>query len=256
MLNQQRKNYYENFLVDIHARLISHEIAQDYLSAINLKIDGKILESDSRIVLGFFTPPLEVSILEFSHLFSIFNNSRAHIQTENQTNNDLLQTGEYVTVINRKVIEVQHKNKIGIFKEISGDTGLAINGLFISHFMMRKNLTPKMLGTIAFSLCAIQAFLLGISKIELVAAGGNDYNRIYYGYKIWPKLGFDAELFPDEFDENKAPQLIGCTTVLDAVSVDPQAWEDHGSQRLMTFDLAPASRSWQQLIDYLTAIGF
>lgn len=256
MLSLPRQEYYKESLLDIHATLISHDLAQKFLSANNLKFDGKYLEPEGRLFINFFDPPLEVSTLEFAHLFSIFDDSRAHVQAENHVKDDLLQPGEYVTVINRKVIEVQHKNKTGLFKEENGDTGLIISGLFISHFMLRKKNTPPMLGTIAFSLCAIQAFLLGISKIELIAAGGDGFNPKFYGYKIWPKFGFDAEIYPNEFNADKAPQLAGCATVLDAVALDPQAWDTHGSQRVMTFDLAPGSRSWVQLVKYLRVLNF
>ncbi|MDH1337618.1 hypothetical protein N5D77_26530 [Comamonas thiooxydans] len=238
-------------MIDIHTKLISHDITQEFLSANNLKFDGQCLDPAGLLSLACFDPPVEVSVLEFAHLFSVFNGSRAHLQAENQFNDDLLQPGQYVTVINRKVIEVQHKNKTGLFKETNGDTGLQINGIFISHFMLRKRNTPAMLGSIAFSLCAIQAFLLEVSKIELIAAGGEGFNPIFYGYKVWPKFGFNAEIEPNEFNADKAPQLAGCETVLDAVALDPLAWDEHGSQRVMTFDLAPSSRSWAQLIKYL-----
>jgi len=41
-----------------------------------------------------------------------------------------------------------------------------------------------------------------------------------------------------------------CQSVQDVLSIDPQWWEDHGSQRLMTFDLTAYSAYWQKLLPY------
>lgn len=81
--------------------------------------------------------------------------------------------------------------------------------------------------------------------VSLVAAGGKGFNQRHIGYKVQPKLGFDADLLPGELDD--APQHDGCRTVQDVMAVDPAWWEENGSQRRMTFDLAADSRSWREL---------
>jgi hypothetical protein len=85
--------------------------------------------------------------------------------------------------------------------------------------------------------------------VSLVAAGGKGFNRRHVGYKVWPKLGFDADLLPGELDG--AAVCDGCQTVQDALAVDPAWWEQNGSQRRMTFDLAADSRSWRKLLPYV-----
>lgn len=256
MLSTARQQYYLSTLLNIHSNLIGHEVAQAHLTCQNVRVGRDEIQPDQDIVLAFFNPSVTVTGREFTHLFAIFNGSKASQRGERRAIGDLLHPGDYITVTNRQIIEVGHKNKIGLYKESGGGSGLVIDGLFISHFMLRKNTAPPLLGTIAFSLCAIQAFLLGIAKIELIAAGGQGFNRIFYGYKVWPKFGFNADIDPNEFNAGKAPQLAGCATVLDAMELDPAAWAQHGSQRVMTFDLTPGSRSWVQLIKYLSHLGF
>src|SRR5690606_64068 len=109
--------------------------------------------------------------------------------------------------------------------------------------------TPPTLGTIAFSLCAITAHLAGLSHISLVAAGGVGFDDRYIGYKVWPKLGFDAPLEPDEVAD--IPHLAHCVSVQEILEVDAAWWEQQGSQRLMTFDLSAHSVSWQKLLPYV-----
>ncbi|PWF42723.1 hypothetical protein C7C56_022295, partial [Massilia glaciei] len=100
----------------------------------------------------------------------------------------------YFTVVNTKLLQAPHKNKSGIFVEEAETVGLHIDGLHIDHFFLNKQVTPRMLGTIAFALCAITAHLAGLRTISLIAAGGKGFNRRHVGYKFWPKLGFDAPL--------------------------------------------------------------
>jgi len=69
------------------------------------------------------------------------------------------------------------------------------------------------------------------------------------GYWVWPKLGFDAPVEPQELES--ASNLATCTSVLEVVAIDEQWWKDNGSQRLMTFDLAPGSASWAKLLSYV-----
>lgn len=256
MLSAARVDFYETTLVDIHANLIAHPVAQGHLSCVNVKVGQTLLQATQDVVLKFFNPAVTISGQEFVRLFAVFNDSKATQQVKRIALGDLRHAGSYVNVRNAQIIEVGHENMIGLYKETDGSSGLLIDGLFISHFMLKKGSVPDMLGTIAFALCAIQAFLTGIAKIELIAAGGEGFNPIYYGYKVWPKFGFDAAIEPNEFRACKAPQLIGCKTVLDALAVDPAAWAAHGSQRVMSFDLTPGSRSWAQLIKYLSSNGF
>lgn len=53
---------------------------------------------------------------------------------------------------------------------------------------------------------------------------------------------------PGELDDPPGP--VGCQTVQDVLDVDAAWWEQNGSQRRMTFDLAAESRSWRELLPY------
>jgi len=127
-------------------------------------------------------------------------------------------------------------------------TGIRFDGLHVDHYFLNEHQTPPTLGTIAFALCAIAAHLAGLSQVSLVAAGGRGFDDRYVGYKVWPKLGFDAPLEPGEVAH--VLHLAHCGTVQQVLAADPAWWEEQGSQRLMTFDLAADSTSWQKLLPY------
>jgi hypothetical protein len=65
-----------------------------------------------------------------------------------------------------------------------------------------------------------------VAHATLVAAGGKGVNRRDIGYKVRPKLGFDADLLPGELDG--AAVCDGCQTVQNVLDVGP-AW---GAERL------------------------
>ncbi|AXF06060.1 hypothetical protein CUJ88_48030 (plasmid) [Paraburkholderia hospita] len=91
--------------------------------------------------------------------------------------------------------------------------------------------------------------LLRFASISLIAGGGRGYNAQMIGYRYWPKVGFDAELFDGE--TASAPHLVTCRTVQDIVALDTAWGSANGSQRLMEFDLRADSPGWQKLLDYL-----
>jgi len=93
------------------------------------------------------------------------------------------------------------------------------------------------------------AHLAGLSHISLIAAGGLGFDEHYIGYKVWPKLGFDAPLAPGEVAD--APHLAHCSYVQEVLALDEAWWERQGSQRLMTFDLSAYSTSWKKLLPYV-----
>lgn len=228
----------------LHQRLAACDIAREHLSGKGIRIDGdplNVVTLPSGVVLN---------ALEFVHLFSVFNDSRVHAQARKKHTLDDAPPGFYFTVINTKLVQKRHKNSSGLFFEETGDPQLFIQGLHIDHFFLNEHESPIGLGTLAFSLCAMTAHLAGLSKIQLVAAGGHGYNPRYVGYKVWPRLGFDAELLPGETSQQHS--LSECKTVLDVLAVDQAWWDQNGSQRLMAFELAADSASWRKLLSYLS----
>lgn len=238
-------DFYQSHLAELHRLLLRHVVIQSYLTGTGLRFDGAALAATDRFEFPFG----EISTLEFAHLFSVFDGSRVHQQAEKNPSRDDAPPGLYFTVINNRLIQNQHKNRIGLVTEEIGTTDLFIDALHIDHFFLNERTTPPNLGTFAFALSAITAHLLGLAHVSLVAAGGKGFNPRHIGYKVWPKLGFDADLLPGEFDD--APRLHGCQSVQDVLAVDPTWWGLNGSQRRMTFDLAADSRSWRKLLTYV-----
>lgn len=188
------------------------------------------------------------STVEFAHLFLIFDGSRVHQQIEKSPSLDEAPPGLYFTIVNPRLIESQHKNKLGVFQRNNDAIDLFIQDMHIDHYYLKEHQTPQNLGTLAFTLCAITAHLAGMGRITLVAADGQGSNTRYVGAKVWPKLGFDAPLLPGEATD--APHLNGCTTVQDVMARDAAWWAEHGTQRWMAFELSAHSTSWQKLIPY------
>lgn len=92
----------------------------------------------------------------------------------------------------------------------------------------------------------------GVLSIETTAAKGNDS----IGYKVWPKLGYDANL--SEADRNALPpNLKAAKTIQDlyATPLGQTWWEANGSTKLMTIELQDAdSISRKKAIAYVEKI--
>lgn len=236
--------FYRTHLAELHQRLLESPVARAYLTGTGIRLDGAVLNAEDRyeLPIGMF------SILEFAHLLSIFDGSRVHQQVERTFSPDDAPPGLYFTIINSHLIQHPSKNRLGLYADPTGGTDLFIDGLHVDQYFLNERNTPPMLGTVAFALCAITAHLAGLSHVSLVAAGGRGFGARHIGYKVWPKLGFNAPLESDEAAE--VPHLAHCTTVQEVLATDATWWDDHGSQRLMTFDLTAGSTSWQKLLPY------
>ncbi|MDR0780189.1 MAG: hypothetical protein LBF16_05780 [Pseudomonadales bacterium] len=237
-------DFYREHLAALHRQLLASSITRAYLTGTGIRLDGVTLNPDNRFEMPFGT----FSTVEFAHLLSIFDDSRVHQQIEKSTSFDEAPPGIYFTIINPRVIESQHKNRLGVFQREGDSIDLFIEDMHIDHYYLNERQTPPNLGTLAFALCAITAHLAGMGRITLVAAGGQGSNARYVGFKVWPKFGFDAPLLPGEIES--APHLANCVTVQDVIALDEAWWMEHGTQRRMAFDLSPQSRSWQKLIPY------
>lgn len=237
-------DFYQTQLASLHQRLQNSPIVRSYLTGTGIRFDGTDLVPEDQFELPFGN----FSTVEFAHLFSIFDGSRVHQQAAKVAVQDA-PPGLYFTVINNHVIQSPYKNRLGIYADQNGEADIFIDGLHVDHYYLNGHKAPPTLGSIAFALCAITAHLTGLSKVSLVAAGGRGFDSQYVGYKVWPKLGFDAPLEPGEFAH--VPHLAHCGTVQQVLDIDPLWWENHGSQRLMTFDLAAHSTSWQKLLPYV-----
>jgi len=238
-------DFYKTALADLHRQLLANTIVRSYLTGSGIRLDGENLVATDQFELPFGT----FSTLEFAHLFSIFDGSRVHQQAEKSKSLDDAPPGLYFTIINSRVLEGRHKNRLGVFRRADeAAIDLFIEDMHIDHYCLNERRAPRTLGTLAFALCAITAHLSGMGRITLVAADGQGSSGRYVGAKVWPKLGFDAPLLPGETDA--APHLAGCATVQDVMAQDEAWWAEHGSQRRMAFDLASNSISWRKLLAY------
>lgn len=235
--------YYNATLKAFHLQLLAHPIAQEHLSGQHFRLDGS--DADGLVVA---LPFGELQAHELAQLFAIYDGSRVHQQREEPK---FAPPGIYFTTVNDKLL--QYKNKIGIVLDEGEGAGLHMPFLFIDQFFFKAKTSPKLLGTISFSLCAIAAHCCGLGFIDLIAAGGAGYHAKHIGYSYWPKVGFDAPLLPSEIEQLK--HVPYATTVLDVIAADPQWWVANGSQRLMRFDLSPGSRSWSKLLSYAQEKG-
>ena len=238
-------DFYRTQLAGLHQRLQNSPIARTYLTGTGIRLDGVDLLPADQFELPFGS----FSTVEFAHLFSVFVGSRVDQQAAKEPVQDA-PPGLYFTEVNNHVIQNPHKNQLGIYTDQRGEADLFIDGLHVDHYFLNEHQTQPTLGTIAFALCAITAHLAGLYQVPLVAAGGRGFDGRYVCYKVWPKLGFDAPLEPGEVDH--VLHLAHCTTVQQVLVAHPAWWEDQGSQRLMTFDLAAHSASWQKLLPYVS----
>jgi hypothetical protein len=238
--------FYRDRLAPLHQELLDHELVHSHLCVDNVRFDGIHIRPQDKLNLGFS----ELTGLEFAHLFSVFNGSRVHRQIQRGIGLDDSPVGAYYTVINTRVLQNQHKNKIGIV-ELGDETTLVIRGLYVDHFFLHNEeaRSPASLGSIATCLSLITAHLAGLNQVSLIAAGSAASKRKLIGYKFWPKLGFDADLAPNEIAG--AEHLADCRTVQDVLARDPKWWDANGNQRVMSFSLRAGSTNWDKMVAYI-----
>lgn len=242
----RREIFYRSTLDTLEKRLEAHPSWQTYFSVQGLKLDGNDLDRTTEIRLA----NTSMDATTFTYLFSVFNGSQCFSEETDQVGCDGAPPGSYIRVSNPAVIGAGHDNRTGLYHD-QGRTDLTINGLHIDHIFLAQQVRGASLGAIMFGLCAVAAFSLGVDRITLLAAGGHGFKQIYYGYKIWPRYGFDAPL---NEQERTIPQFSNCRTVQDLRLINENWWEQNGNQREMEFDLRPHSRSWQIMLAYMDGL--
>lgn len=240
----------QSFLNDIQRlkhMLEGTQVATSHLSGQDIKLDGQLMRADDIFMLPLLEE--EVTLIEFCHLFSIFNSSRVHYQQQHDDRKDSF-AGHYYTVVNRKLIQgsVAGKNRFCLYLSPESDARLHITNLHIDRFFLAEDAVPG-LGSVSFALSAIAAYKLGFTSITLIAAGGKRFHKKHVGYKVWPRFGFDAPV--DETDVCEDARFSSYTRVQEVMANDEALWEEHGSQRMMQFDLSASSASWGKLLPYI-----
>lgn len=238
----RRSLFYDSHLRSLEQALEAHPSRQMHFSVQSLTLDGRQVLSDTEVLVGGTL----LDATTFVYLFSVFNGSDCLSEETNTTGDDGAPPGSYICISNSAVIGAGHENRIGLYQH-GRHTDLSIDAVHIDHIFLAPHMRGSGLGGIMFGLCALAAFSIGVDRITLLAAGGQGFKSIYYGYRIWPRYGFDAPLNSHELS---LPQFANCSTVQDLLMIDPAWWETHGGQREMDFDLTPHSRSWKILLDY------
>jgi hypothetical protein len=97
---------------------------------------------------------------------------------------------------------------------------------------------------------ARSAAACGVDRIELRAGRRRDEN----GYYTWPRYGFDCPL-PASIRRRLPLGLDRSRALLDLMSCEKgrEWWREHGVTIRVRFDLAPGSRSWRVLAEYVRA---
>lgn len=124
--------------------------------------------------------------------------------------------------------------------------------LSIENEKIEVNVTGRGIGTEAVIQQCLHAARLNVNKITLEAARSD----AYIGYKIWPKMGFNASL-PESLRRRLKAIGIEASDFLELMaSPDGRAyWEEHGFTVKMSFDLRKDSRSWDVLRAYARQKG-
>lgn len=159
-----------------------------------------------------------------------------------------------LTVLHPKYLEQNSRNRVEIRVDGNGDPFL-----YFELILFDAQAYPGF-GAVAFYRAAQAAQRVGLTRIELLAAGGKGYKyswtRPFNGYHSWARFGFDAPLWPTTLQKcAQVPHLANCRTLLDIIAVDPGWWKDNGDGCDMVFDLRQGSRSWHTLLTYLKERG-
>lgn len=127
--------------------------------------------------------------------------------------------------------------------------------LYNDHFEVDKAHQGQGIGAQVLAHQVQEAEKLGVSYIATTAAGYKGHPK-YNGYITWPKLGYDGPLeqgykdeLPDEFQKANTIQELF------AMPGGAKAWEDHGSDIELTFDLTKGSKSRRILGAYMAKKG-
>lgn len=135
----------------------------------------------------------------------------------------------------------------------SDDQGLFVE---IADVYLKDKFQKQGLLTRIFAISACAAQSIGASEIILCAGGGMENDQSLAGIKVWPKLGFNAELSFSKQEKRKLPaNLESLQTVIDfRQSEEGQAWWNENKEKgikTMHFDLSHSSKSWRLLDDLL-----
>lgn len=139
------------------------------------------------------------------------------------------------------------------FKAIRTITRTRSGDLLIENVEIKVFKAQGGLGTKIFSAQVEAAARMGAKKIIAIAAKSDEY----VGYKVWPKLGYDADI-PAQIRFSLPAEFRGARRISDLMKTaeGTKAWETYGNSTAMEFDLTPGSYSRKTLDAYVKAKGY
>lgn len=128
--------------------------------------------------------------------------------------------------------------------------------LAIDSIYVREEFQAQGIGVRSVMMSIRQAKELGFRYVTLFAAGSAAHRGMFFGYHVWPTLGFDAPL-PSKIVGKLPQQLQGCVFLSDLMGTDEGAdwWYDNGVEIELSFGLEDDSVSWKLLNEYAEARG-
>ncbi|WP_374349601.1 hypothetical protein [Chitinimonas sp.] len=121
---------------------------------------------------------------------------------------------------------------------------------------VRQDMQDKGIGPRSMVLSLYAAREIGVSAVLLEAAGSAAKRDLFFGYHVWPSMGFDA-LLPTSI-RNKLPQQFQHAEYLsDLLRMEGgrRWWYDNGEKMETVFDLSDHSLSWEMLNEYMAVKG-
>jgi GNAT superfamily N-acetyltransferase len=147
----------------------------------------------------------------------------------------------------------QYPSEYALFNEDEG--GRVALKLLVDSIYVRKELQGTGIGTRSVMISLAEAKALKLHSVALEAAGSSK-NRTFFGYQVWPSMGFDAPLSTEKTRLLPVP-LADAKFLSDLMQSEEgeQWWYDNGGSLEVEFDLRDNSISWQLLNSYARRKG-
>jgi GNAT superfamily N-acetyltransferase len=128
--------------------------------------------------------------------------------------------------------------------------------MLVESMYVREGLQNLGIGTRSVMLSLKEAKELGFSSVNLVAAGSATNRSTFFGYHVWPSIGFDAVL-PTEKKRQLPDGLAHAEHLSDLMLTEEgvQWWYENGCEIELDFDLDDGSVSWYLYSKYADKKG-
>lgn len=138
---------------------------------------------------------------------------------------------------------------------INTGEGLGLQ-LEVDSIYVREEFQDQGIGVRSVMLSILQAKELGFASVTLFAAGSAARRDMFFGYHVWPTMGFDAML-PSSLLRKLPQHFHGCLRLSDLIRKDEGEdwWYDNGVPLELVFELDDDSVSWRLLSEYAEARG-